>query len=292
MFRRQYQARDFRSREDVSISCFGRSSQILRELLSEYRTVYTKLVQGKTCLYKHKDGAWIRSTVSDIRPISTVVLDKSKKEELLGDIGDFLNPTTQKWYSDRGMPYRRGYLLYGTPGTRKSSLSCVITGVFGLNIYILGLSEVTEAGFKSLFANLPKRYVVLFEDVNTANSNRDTEIDSRQIATGSPSQGRKSPSGNVSLSTLLNTIDSIASKEGRVLIMTTNHINHLDEALIRPSHIDKKVKLRLADSNIAADLFCLVFKPVEGAVAPLENTQSDTLVRSGENRKVYESVRS
>ncbi|KAH6702763.1 BCS1 N terminal-domain-containing protein [Leptodontidium sp. MPI-SDFR-AT-0119] len=290
VFRRQYQAGDFRSREDVSISCFGRSSQILKELLSECRTEYAKLVQGKTCLYEHKDGAWIRSAVSDIRPISTVVLDESKKKELLGDIGDFLNPTTQKWYSDRSMPYRRGYLLYGPPGTGKSSLSCAIAGVFGLNIYILSLPEVTEAGFKSLFANLPKRCVILLEDVDAASSNRDTEIDSRQIATGSPSQGRKS--GNVSLSTLLNAIDGVASKEGRVLIMTTNHINHLDEALIRPGRVDKKVELGLADSNMAADLFCLVFKPVEGAVAPPENTQSDALVGSGENRKVHESVRS
>jgi chaperone BCS1 len=47
VFRRQYQVRDFGSREDISISCFGRSPQILRELLSECRTEYAKLVQGK-----------------------------------------------------------------------------------------------------------------------------------------------------------------------------------------------------------------------------------------------------
>ena len=56
------------------------------------------------------------------------------------------------------------------------------------------------------------------------------------------------------------------------MIITTNYINYLDKVLIRPSCIDKKVKLRLTNSNIVADLFCLVFKPIIGVVAPLYNT--------------------
>jgi len=47
VFRRQYQVGDFGSREEVSISCFGRSPQIFGELLSECRTEYAKPVQGK-----------------------------------------------------------------------------------------------------------------------------------------------------------------------------------------------------------------------------------------------------
>ncbi len=52
VFCRQYQAREFNSREEVSISYFGKSPQILRELLDKCYTEYTKLVQGKTSLYK------------------------------------------------------------------------------------------------------------------------------------------------------------------------------------------------------------------------------------------------
>ncbi|KAH7364894.1 BCS1 N terminal-domain-containing protein [Rhexocercosporidium sp. MPI-PUGE-AT-0058] len=263
VFRRQYQAGDFRIREDVSISCFGRSSQILRELLSECRTEYAKLVQGKTCLYQHQDGIWTRSAVSDIRRISTVVLDKSKKRGLLDDMSDFLNPTAQRYYSNRGIPYRRGYLLYGPPGTGKSSLSSAVTGVFRLNIYTLNLGELNDASLKSLFAKLPSKCVVLLEDIDAVSSNRDTEIDSRQIATGSP-QERKSASGKVSFSTLLNVIDGVGSQEGRILIMTTNYISRLDEALIRPGRVDYKVELGLADKKMTAELFSLVFKPMEG----------------------------
>ena len=283
VFRRQYQAGDFSSREEVSISCFGRSPQILKELLSECRTEYTKLVQGKTCLYEHQDGKWIRSAVSKIRRTSTVILDEGRKRELLQDIKEFLHPASRKWYSGRDIPYRRGYLLYGPPGTGKSSLSSSIAGHFGLNIYILGLSTINEASLKSLFDKLPSRCIILLEDIDAVSSNRDAEVeDSRQITTGSPSRMSKSVGGKVSLSYLLNVIDGVGSQEGRILIMTTNHITRLDEALIRPGRVDKKVELGLADNKMTADLFCLVFKPVEGDVALPEDAQS------GENRKVHE----
>jgi chaperone BCS1 len=152
-------------------------------------------------------------------------------------------------------------LLYGPPGTGKSSLSLSITGYFSLDIYILKLSTINEAILESLFAKLPSYCVILLEDINAVSSNRDAKIkDPRQIATGSPSQ--ESKSGQVSLSALLNAINSIELQEGRILIITTNHITRLDGALIRPGRVDKKVEFGLANNIITADLFCLVFKPV------------------------------
>jgi chaperone BCS1 len=285
-FRRQHQAGEFRSREEVSISCFGNSPQILKELLNECCTEYAKLVQGKTCVYEpHPEGAWIRSAVSKLRRISTVILDESRKRELLDDIKDFLDPVSQQWYSDRDTPYRRGYLLYGPPGTGKSSLSSAIAGHFDLNIYILNLSTISEAILKRLFDSLPSRCIILLEDIDAVSSNRDAETEgSHRIATGSPSRMSKPVGGKASLSSILNVIDGVGSQEGRILIMTTNHITRLDEALIRPGRVDKKVELGLADNTMTADLFCLVFKPVQEDVARPKDAQS------GDNTKVHEAA--
>jgi mitochondrial chaperone BCS1 len=163
-----------------------------------------------------------------------------------------------------------------------------------LDIYILSLSSIkNEDTLRSLFAKLPSRCVILLEDIDAVSSKRsgDAETEgSRQIVTGSPSQKGRSECRKVSLSALLNIIDGVASQEGRVLIMTTNYITCLDEALIRPGRVDKKVELGLADKKMTADLFCVVFKPVEGDVAPLKNAQSDVLV--GEDRKVYKAAKS
>jgi mitochondrial chaperone BCS1 len=75
----------------------------------------------------------------------------------------------QRQYSSRGIPYRRGYLLHRPPGTRKSSLSVSIAGYFDLDIYIFSLSDINKGGLKNLFTELPRRYVILLEDVDAAN---------------------------------------------------------------------------------------------------------------------------
>lgn len=102
-----------------------------------------------------------------------------------------------------------------------------------------------------LFAELPPRCIVLLEDVDTArigcrdSVDVDQEIESKSAVT---------------LSGLLNILDGVSSQEGRILIITTNHIEHLDEALIRPGRSDKKVYFKLADQNISTQLFHTVFK--------------------------------
>jgi chaperone BCS1 len=114
--------------------------------------------------------------------IETVVLNESEKGKLLKDIKDFLDQTSQRWYSNQDIPYQRGYLLYSPLGTRKSSLSKSIARHFRLNIYILNLPTINKANLTSLFAKLPSRCVILLEDVDAVSSNRDAKTkDSRQI---------------------------------------------------------------------------------------------------------------
>jgi chaperone BCS1 len=207
--------------------------------------------------------------VLDIRPILIVVFNESWKSKLLKDIRDFLNPAAQKWYFNRGFPYQRGYLLYSPSGTSKSSLSKSLAGYFGLDVYILNLSDISEERLRILFAKLPSRCVILLEDIDAVSSNRSRDAKteySSQMTTGSPSQKSKSIGGKVLLSALLNVINGVASQEGRILIMTTNYIARLNKALIRPGRADKKVELGLADKKMTADLFYLVFKPKEGEV--------------------------
>ncbi|PMD55325.1 uncharacterized protein K444DRAFT_697289, partial [Hyaloscypha bicolor E] len=59
----------------------------------------------------------------------------------------------------------------------------------------------------------------------------------------------------ISLSGLLNVIDGVASHEGRVLVMTTNHREKLDPALIRPGRVDHEVEFENATQKQAQELF-------------------------------------
>jgi len=80
-----------------------------------------------------------------------------------------------------------------------------------------------------------------------------TGQDETSSSTKAKSQGR------VSLSALLNVLDGIGSQEGRVVIMTTNHAERLDAALIRPGRVDMKLELGYTNKDINARLFRALF---------------------------------
>ncbi|KAK1976172.1 mitochondrial chaperone bcs1 [Colletotrichum cereale] len=253
----------FFPRKTMTISCIGRSSQFLRDFLNECRVEYLRLSENKTSVFENHNG-WKRTITRDIRPIDTVAMKEELKQMLLGDIRSFLDSKARSWYANRGIPYRRGYLLYGCPGTGKSSLSMSIAGCFGLDIYVLSLAGINDVRLSALFAELPQRCVVLLEDVDAVGTTRSRDTDADESDSGSEISRSSSQShGTLSLSGLLNVLDGVASQEGRVLIMTTNHIEHLDDALIRPGRVDKKIEFQLADSDIIRRLFCTVFEQSE-----------------------------
>jgi chaperone BCS1 len=275
-------------REEISVSCFGRNPTVLKDLLDECRSDFIKNDENRTIIYRGclKPGtaepAWTRCVSRVSRPFSTVVLDEDAKQGLVDDMRDYLHPYTARWYSNRGIPYRRGYLFYGIPGTGKTSLSLAIAGYFKLKIYIVSLNSpsMNEENLGTLFGELPKRCVVLLEDIDTAgltntrkNSSENTESEpATQLVNTLPgttvinpnNPPKENSNGKISLSALLNVIDGVASAEGRVLIMTTNHIEKLDAALIRPGRVDKKIKFGLANTQMMFTIFRGIFAHLEG----------------------------
>ena len=255
----QKEGRIFRE-EEISVSCIGRSPGVLREFFSECRAEYLKLVKDKTSVFEHRDGDWKKKRAIDIRPLDTVILDEKKKTALLEDIKAFLDPETRAWYSRRGIPHRKGYLLYGPPGTGKSSLSSSIAGAYDLDIYILNISSVDDSSLGALFTELPARCVILLEDIDAVDATQSRQrgpVKTSQDETSSATKGKSQ--GRVSLSALLNVLDGVGSQEGRVLIMTTNHAERLDAALIRPGRVDMKLELGYTNQDINARLFCALF---------------------------------
>lgn len=169
---------------------------------------------------------------------------------------DYLHPYTRRWYSNRGVPYRRGYLLHGAPGTGKTALSFAIAGYFKLRIYILSLNSfsMSEEILAFLFADLPEQCVVLLEDIDTAGLTHSRHIPAAPVEGAKPTDPKDAQGGGgktstksaplamggggrVSLLTLLNITDRVAATEGRILIMTTNYLDKLDEALVRPGRL-------------------------------------------------------
>ena len=165
-----------RSQITLALSCFGRSTEPIKQLIEDCRIWYLRKMSMRTTVRRpSKQESWDRIRWTTVakrhsRPVDTVVLGGDQIQRLLDDINEYLHPATSRWYNNRGIPYRRGYLFHGPPGTGKTSLSFAIAGIFGLDIYCISLLEpsLTEEDLASLFSDLPRRCVVLLEDIDSA----------------------------------------------------------------------------------------------------------------------------
>lgn len=83
------------------------------------------------------------------RPAHSLHLPDGSKERLLEDAKHFLSPQTRRWYQDHGVPYRRGWLLSGIPGSGKTSLVHVVASELELPIYTISLCSKRYVEFAS-----------------------------------------------------------------------------------------------------------------------------------------------
>jgi len=264
-----------RPKQQVQLTVYGKDPTPLKMLFEDVIERQNNKDHGRTAVYKARQGTegggtgaeWMRCFSKPVRSLDTVILDDKQKEEISEDLKEFLLPATSKWYSNRGLPYRRGYLLYGPPGTGKTSLSVALAGKFGLSVYALSLSVawMNDDTLALLFSSLPKNCIVLLEDIDACGVTREKGEAGKGNATA-PSKPlddkykSSTPNVKVSFSGLLNAIDGVASKEGRALIMTTNHRERLDEALIRPGRVDLQTKFAYADRKIIHGLFRAIYE--------------------------------
>lgn len=219
--------------ETITLTTLYSQRHIFEALFTEAHTLAQQSTEGKTIVYTSRGTSWEKfGDPRRKRPLDSVILDRGIKERIVADIADFL--ASSKWYYDRGIPYRRGYLLHGPPGSGKSSFIQALAGSLDYNIAILNLSErgLTDDRLNHLLTIIPRRTLVLLEDADAAFSNRRVQTDA---------DGYRG--ANVTFSGLLNALDGVASAEERVLFLTTNHVSRLDEALVRPGRVDMTVRL-------------------------------------------------
>lgn len=113
--------------ETVTLTAFGRNREMFMNILEEARRLALLSSEGNTVMYTVAGAEWRPlGYPRRKRPLDSVVLDYGVSERISDDIHEFIN--NPKWYLKRGIPYRRGYLLYGPPGCGKSSYIMALAG--------------------------------------------------------------------------------------------------------------------------------------------------------------------
>ncbi|KAK0204018.1 P-loop containing nucleoside triphosphate hydrolase protein [Desarmillaria ectypa] len=287
--------------EVLSISVVARNNTVLKQLVLEAKREFeAEAVHRIQIYFADLYGNWRWTDSRHKRTMGSIVLNPGVKEMLLNDARDFLK--SEKWYADRGIPFRRGYLLHGVPGSGKSSLIHAIAGELMLDIYVVSLSSswISDSTLTTLMGRVPPRCILLLEDLDAAftrsvsrdknsdgnpEGNNGGDNDQSDIPNGPPTASRSrkhqrdqlSEVNTLSLSGLLNALDGVAAAEGRLLFATTNHLERLDPALSRPGRMDVWIEFKNASKWQAEALFRNFFPsleestPSKGSTAPSDS---------------------
>jgi len=147
-----------------------------------------------------------------------------KEDIILEDMKNFLSEDTEEKYNILGIPYKKNYIFEGLPGTGKTSLIYAIASELNLDIAILNFKrDFDDVKFMKAVQHIPENTILVLEDIDVLFQERKNSDEHKH---------------GITFSGLLNVLDGLGHQDKLITIMTTNYMNRLDKALIRPGRID------------------------------------------------------
>lgn len=206
-----------------------------------------------------------------------------RQEEVCTRVRFFME--NKSWYDIRGIPHTLGFLLYGAPGTGKTSTIKAIANETNRHIVNISLKSIkTKKKLKKLFIDesieicenadnmmqsqkymipIDKRLFVI-EDIDALDCDlvlkrseqKTTKLDSDQgVRRVNPEEKQ-----DLDLATLLNVIDGVLETPGRIIIISSNHPEKLDHALIRPGRIDMAIEFQRCDRTVITNMYTTFYE--------------------------------
>lgn len=217
------------------------------ERVSRERRLFTNNGHGSY------DSGWVSVPFRHPSTFETLALEPQLKNQITQDLTSFANG--KDFYHRVGRAWKRGYLLYGPPGSGKSSLIAAMANYLCYDVYDLELTKVSDnSELRALLIQTTNRSIIVIEDIDcTVDLTADRAAVSskpgrKRSSSSQPSdhhdQGQDQ-SGRVTLSGLLNFTDGLWSccGEERIIVFTTNHKDNVDPALLRCGRMDVHVSL-------------------------------------------------
>jgi mitochondrial chaperone BCS1 len=244
-----------RRMEALTFSTVGRDRAFVKAFVADVVACHQRKLRIASHLFVYDEG-WTMVDAYSSRLLESVILKPGEKEHLVQDIERFRSSRNR--YRQLGVPYHRGYLLYGPPGTGKTSLVSALAAKSGMSIYAVNLTEFTDRSLRSAINDVPENSVVLLEDIDcmrTGNRRTSETEAAKQQGQGAGGEKREAGQFGVTLPGLLNVLDGFHAPENVLFVMTTNRIEVLDPALLRPGRIDYKLYMGPAAKSQKLELY-------------------------------------
>lgn len=251
-------------RHELHIS--GPSEKAVRTFITtcsdEYRTDFeTRSNDRKRSvrfINEWSDDGWIGTPSRVRKTFDNVFMVRATRELLINDIAQFQN--SENLYVRDGIPYKRGYLFHGPPGTGKSSIWHAIATHLNFDVYRLNLSVArSRAEFKRLCFGIPRGSLVVVDDIDRVKVVMDG-IDSVNTSFLESDDDSVAPSHTlkpteIDKQLLLEVFDGYDCFSGCIIVFTSNDITKIDPALVRAGRIDLKIEVPFMDAEVVADVF-------------------------------------
>lgn len=197
----------------------------LHELCQEVLALKLSREQ-KTLLSVYHQGSYSDFVRKDLEIVKTFEhLYFEGKEQLIQDLDKF--DAALDTYRSLGINHKRGYLFYGNPGTGKTSIAKAIASYLQRPLYIISLSNKDDKSIINLVNDARPGSVILFEDIDCIlDANRETKDNVK-----------------FNFSTFLNILDGLYSPERCIFVLTTNHPETIDYAILRKGRIDYSARI-------------------------------------------------
>lgn len=198
--------------------------------------------------YNLRHEEWEPLSVGPCRSFETIFLEKGIKEKIMQAIEDFIDPETKKDYQKFNIPYKLNIMLHGKHGTGKSSTISAIATEINSDVAIINFTNrMDDAALVHAINNvsqLERCRVLVMEDIDSLFIDRKEHDTSKNAVT---------------LSGLLNALDGLSRAEGLIVVMTTNKLDSIDSAMLRPGRVDLLVHFKDASKDIIRDMYNFYF---------------------------------
>lgn len=219
------------------------------------------------------------------RQMQSLSLKSKDKRKLMCALDDYLEdgPTLKAW----GIKNKLNILLYGEPGTGKSSTIEAIATYLNKPIYYVDMKEArTNNDLKLIFDHVNSVAVgggiIVMEDIDAMTDCVHKRISSDEPSTaghGINSVSKTDSSGTtvsaimseretntLTLEFFLNILDGVLTADKSIFITTTNHIEKLDPAFYRAGRFNLKIELGPCNH----DQMNYIYKNMRGSEIPVE----------------------
>lgn len=242
-----------KEKSQITITGFTRNKKYLEDMINEFRY---KKKKDEIYINRYTLDGWETICPITKRPISTVIMRQDLKEKIIDNIQFFID--NKDAYVNRGLPYKKTIVLYGKPGTGKTSIIKALASYFNKNIYVVNISVLGNSGFEKAITTTPPNSIIIIEDFDSCTSthariNKEKSIENKDV------EKEDNQDNSLSLTTILNTLDGVVSLNGTIIFMTTNHIEKIDDALLRKGRTDEMYEIPYLQDKEVKDYIHLMF---------------------------------